>query len=347
MDGAVVTAEGGHPAPVDGLAERLADAGLVERRLGRVEAVVLDRQRGDLPELWPERLVIAEPGRVDARHRRVVDVARREGVHRGLPAQTGDQVDGGHRRRARPVVGVGRQLELGVGLAGQDVPAARHEAGSGRQGRPARIDPRRHDGECRTRHHVDEVGRGMDQIDGEGAARIVGVEPDRRGVGRSAVEVGVGALDAEDQRGQRRGMRRVDQPQPAAGDVRGTQRAPVGEGQVRSHVERHLLPAIPELPRFGQRGTDLEIGVEAGQRLEQLGGDGGAARVALGRGVERRRRSGQDPDRLVGARAGRPRAGDEQRRKREEGEESAHRAEYRSGRLRGPGTASGRLPGTR
>ena len=140
----------------------------------------------------------------------------------------------------------------------------------------------------------------MDELDSEVAGRVVGVKPDRRGISRSAVEVCVGALDTQHERCQRRRMGRVDQPEPAAGDVRRPERAAVRERQIRSHVERHLLPAIGELPRFGQRRPDLEVGVEAGQRFEELRGDGCAGGVTLGRGVERGRRSGQDPDRLVG-----------------------------------------------
>ena len=329
----------GHPAPVDRLAECLAHLGLVERRLGRVEPVVLGRQRRDRPELRAERLVVAEPGGVDARDGRVVEGARRERIDRPLTGEVGDQVDGLDGRRARPVVRVGRQLECRVGLAGRNVSATRHEARPGRQGRPACIDPGRDDRERRTGHDVDEVGRRMDEIDREVATRVIGVEPDRGRVGRRAVEVCVGTLDVEDQGRQGRGVRRVDQPQPAADDVGCPERAPVGEGQARSEMERHLLTAVGELPGFRQSGADLEVRVEARQRLEQLCRDGRAAGVALGRRVERRGLPGQDPDRLVRARTGRSCAGDEQRRERKEGEESAHRAEYRAGRPRAPATA--------
>ena len=65
-------------------------------------------------------------------------------------------------------------------------------------------------------------------------------------------------------------------------------------------MERDLPAVVAEAPRFGEGGTDLEVGIEAGQRLEELGRDGGTARVALGGRVERRRAAGQDPDRAIG-----------------------------------------------
>ena len=68
------------------------------------------------------------------------------------------------------------------------------------------------------------------------------------------------------------GCVRIDDPQPAAAPrPMARSGAAVGEGQVRAEVEGDLSTVGGELPRFGQRGPELEVGVERGQRLEQLG----------------------------------------------------------------------------
>ena len=51
-------------------------------------------------------------------------------------------------------------------------------------------------------------------------------------------------------------------------------------------VEDDGRPAVAEVPRGGERGTGLELGVDRGEALEQLGRDRGAADVALGRRIE-------------------------------------------------------------
>ena len=65
-------------------------------------------------------------------------------------------------------------------------------------------------------------------------------------------------------------------------------------------MERQLPPVVAETPRFGEGRADLEVGIEARERLEELGRDRGTARIALGGRIERRRAAGQDPDRAIG-----------------------------------------------
>ena len=65
-------------------------------------------------------------------------------------------------------------------------------------------------------------------------------------------------------------------------------------------MEGDLPSVLGEPPRFGKGGPDLEIGVERGNRLEELGRDRGTARITLGGRVERRRLAAQDPDGAIG-----------------------------------------------
>ena len=149
-----------------------------------------------------------------------------------------------------------------------------------------------------------------------------------------------GTLDVDDERGQRRGRLRVDDPEPAALHVRGAQRAAVGEGQVRTHVERDLAAAVGEGPRRGQCRLEVQVGVVGRQRLEELGHDRRAAGVTLDRRIERIGRAGQDLDRPIRPCRGRRRACPDQRRKQgqaeEHGEGATHRAEYTFGSVGGP-----------
>ena len=58
----------------------------------------------------------------------------------------------------------------------------------------------------------------------------------------------------------------------------------------------YLASIGAEPPRFGESRADLEVGVEAGQRLEELGRDGCAPSISLGGRIESGRASGEDPD---------------------------------------------------
>ena len=82
LDGAVRVGQGHDPAPVDGLAEGLADPDVIERRPVRREPVVLERQRCDVAQLRAERLVVGDPRGIDARDRRVVEIAGLERLDR-------------------------------------------------------------------------------------------------------------------------------------------------------------------------------------------------------------------------------------------------------------------------
>ena len=181
----------------------------------RVEAVVLGRQRADLAELRPERLVVGDPRGVDAAHAGVVEVARSRRPRPGCPAEVTDQLDLRDRRRPGPVVAVGGQAQTRRGGAGQDVSAAGHEPRAGQERGLIGADARRHDREARAGHDVDEVRGRPDEVDDQVAGRIVGSQRDRGGIGRAPAKVVLGALDVERERRQRRRMRRIDQPEPA------------------------------------------------------------------------------------------------------------------------------------
>ena len=118
----------------------------------------------------------------------------------------------------------------------------------------------------------------------------------------------------------------------------GLQRRAVRELEVRAQVEDDPLAAVLDPPRLGERRAHLAVGIERRERLEQLGGDLGAARVALGGRVERRRGAGQDAGdpRRVG---GRPRAGCQRQRHGQQPRDQApatHRGEYTGGTQFGP-----------
>src|SRR6187455_1132530 len=97
-------------------------------------------------------------------------------------------------------------------------------------------------------------------------------------------------------------------------------------------MERHLASIGTELPRFGEGRADLEVGVEAGQRLEELGRDGRAPGISLGGRIESGRASSEDPDGAIRTGGRLPSTRGEQRRSHEEDEQTAHRREYRAGR---------------
>jgi hypothetical protein len=290
-------------SPVDGLRERLADPDVVERRLRRVESVVARRQRGALPQLRAERIVVGDPRRVEREDVRQVDVAVLERLDRAPAADVVDQLDRRDLRLARPVVVV-RDDDglLGVGRL-ERVRAAADEARRLERAR-IRSQPGRHDRECWARDDRHEVRRWACQADLD--VEAVGLQADRAGVCVLAAGVGEGALDVADQRDQRRRLLRVENPQPAADDVVTGDGRAVGERQVGAEVEDDPPAAIEDVPRFSERGPDVELGIERGEALEQLRGDRGAADVALEGGVERRGRPDEDLDRV--ARGRRPRS---------------------------------------
>ena len=91
-------------------------------------------------------------------------------------------------------------------------------------------------------------------------------------------------------------MGRVDDPEPAPDDVLRRQGRAVRERQVRAQVEHDPAAAVEQVPRSGERRPDLELRVERGEALEQLGRDRGAADVALGGRIEAVGGTDQDPD---------------------------------------------------
>ena len=126
--------------------------------------------------------------------------------------------------------------------------------------------------------------------------RAVRPQADLRGVGDPTGEVVAGAADVDHQGRERCRPDRVDDPQPAADDVGGGQRRPVGERQVRAEVEDDAPAVIGDVPAARERGLQREARVERGERLVQLGGHGGGRDVD-GRGrVERRGLPDEDPD---------------------------------------------------
>jgi hypothetical protein len=157
---------------------------------------------------------------------------------------------------------------------------------------------------------------------------VVGNQPDV--TGRSAaVHVLPRSLDVEQERGERRGPVRADDPEPAPDDVARAQRGAIAEPEVGPELEDHLTAVILETPRLGEGRTQLESGVDRCQRFEELADQRAALRIAGERRVERRRAAGQDArgGGIGRDRRGRPACtgeqGDEQDR-----DPAAHRAEY-------------------
>ena len=53
-------------------------------------------------------------------------------------------------------------------------------------------------------------------------------------------------------------------------------------------MEHDPSPAILDPPGLRERGAHVPVGIERRERFEELGGDLGTARIALGGRVERR-----------------------------------------------------------
>ncbi len=171
-----------------------------------------------------------------------------------------------------------------VGAAPDEVRRRTHVARGG--------DARGDDRERRARDDLDEVRRGADEVHRHRAGRVVRGQADGRRIGRPAREVIRRAGHDRHQRGERRRRRWIDDPQPAADDVAGAQRRAVGEGQVRPEGEDDPSPVLLDPPRLRERGPQLEVGIERGQRLVELGDDGRGPAIALGGRIER---GGLDP----------------------------------------------------
>ncbi len=217
-----------------------------------------------------------------------------------------------HRRDrgpAGPIVLVGRQRRLLVRGRRQDVAAAADERGAGLKRRGARVDARRDDGEGGAGDDRREVGRGTIQA-GHDVGALDG-EPNGGLVGRGAAGVGQRAVDVADEADQRRRIGRIDDPEPAPDHVAGGDRRAIAERDAGTEMEDDRRATVAEVPARRERGPGLELGVDRGQALEQLGGDRGTADVALRRRVEVAGRPDQDPDGVVvggqdGRRAERP-----------------------------------------
>ena len=91
-------------------------------------------------------------------------------------------------------------------------------------------------------------------------------------------------------------MRGVEDPQPAAHDVRRAKRRAVGKGKAVAHLKRDPPSIVEHLPGCRQGRPDVQVGIEGGQGLEQLGAHLGAAQIALRRRIELGWDAGQDRD---------------------------------------------------
>ena len=167
------------PSPVDGRREGLPDTDVVERRLARIEAVELRRERRDLPELRAEGRVVRDPRRVAVEDARVVEVAVLEHLDRAAATKVADELDRVDRGFARPVLRVRFERHPVVPDIGQEVAATPDEARAGLEV-TRRIAAGRHHPERRARDDLDEVRCGPDQVHGDGPGGIVSGQPDGR-----------------------------------------------------------------------------------------------------------------------------------------------------------------------
>jgi hypothetical protein len=200
---------------------------------------------------------------------------------------------GADGRGACPVAPIGEERELGLRDALDDVRAApdRRSTVDAPPVPPdrGRDDPERGAGDDRRKVRTRAL-----QVDDD--ISTVRADPDLGGIRHGAREVGCGAADVQEERGQLRRLPRIDHPQPAADNVVSRERAPVGEGEPVTKVE-HDLPAVAGyVPRLGQRRPERQRRVEGRQRLVQLGTEGGRADVALVRRVERARHAEEEAD---------------------------------------------------
>ena len=101
----------------------------------------------------------------------------------------------------------------------------------------------------------------------------------------------------------------VDDPEPAANDVTGTQRGAVAEPQIGAEVEHDPQATLLDTPRLGERRSELERLVDSREGLEELGDHSRALRVTAGGRIEHGRRADGDPRGAVGGAGGRPPTG--------------------------------------
>ena len=283
--------EGDEPAPVDRPGECLANPDIVERRPRRVEAVVVERQR---PRSRGAAARASGRSRSTSRRRRRSSAGRRRRPRTPRPG-CGRRCRGRARRSRSPAArpSSGRSPSRVV-----DVVARRPTGRSRRcrRSRPASAPPAPSSMPGGTTANVglgddrQEVGRGPDQADLDIAAPSAVSPTDagslRRRRGRTRA------------RRRHRAMRRraatagrVDDPQPAPDDVvRGERRAVARTSRPGGDGTRPGAPPSRRSQEAASAGRTWSCGVERGEALEQLGGDGRAADVALGGGIERRRR---------------------------------------------------------
>jgi hypothetical protein len=279
------------PPPVHGHPDRLPDPHVVERRLGRIEAQVLERQRRNLAQRGSQLGVVPNPGGVEAPDRRVVELTVGECIDGTRAADVGDQPDSPDGRRTGPVPLVRAEREQLVCGGLQDITAAAHELAGLEQ--VGVVVDRGHDRERRAGHDGREVGTRPVEIDDDGVA--FGAQADGF-VPHPAGKAVRSTAHGQHERSERRRTFGFDDPQPAPDHVGGSQRGAVGEREPWAEAERHLASVVGDGPGLREGGPKCQPGVERRERFEQLGGDGGAARIALGGWIEAGRSIGEDRD---------------------------------------------------
>ena len=217
------------------------------------------------------------------RDRGVVEVAGLERRDRASPADVEDEVHRRDRGGAGPVALVALQRDLRVGR--QPRPSSRHSRPHRlRSAAPVAPRRRRHDAEDRRGDDRREVrARSLEvDLDVEPLAR----SPTDAGSRRLAGQVGARALNVDQQRDERRGMRR-DRGAAASSRRRPAAVSGVPSENVRSgpQVERRRAGRPRRRPSSRRAPAGAGASVVGGERLVQLGGDRGGRRVALRRGV--------------------------------------------------------------